>query len=303
MGFFKRLTQALKADHERLRQAAVMLELARVQDRGRRKQEWEASRILARHCANSAEFVLPFLIMTVIFTIHPPHGGTDEEIALSFLAHLYWFFGCFLSYFFVRYSLKWLFFFFYFRFGFRAFFLSAIVLFTGSTLMLIVGLDAVYPSTVPGAFGEGVPYVKLGVLMPAVIGGILFGATRSWGIYGHPFFSGTSGEQRFFALLPVGKRGQLVSVSADDHYVVVKTSKGTAHIRLKFADAMEMLQDSAGVRTHRSHWVSTNAIRDLHTGGDGKIVVTTLDGSEYLVAKSRLKDVKEHLAAAAGSVV
>jgi LytTr DNA-binding domain len=59
------------------------------------------------------------------------------------------------------------------------------------------------------------------------------------------------------AKLPLALRqAPIVALSAEDHYVRVRTDRGQALILMNFADAVAALGPDAGVRIHRSHWVS-----------------------------------------------
>jgi hypothetical protein len=59
------------------------------------------------------------------------------------------------------------------------------------------------------------------------------------------------------AKLPLALRqAPIVALSAEDHYVRVRTDRGQALILMNFAKAVAALGPDAGVRIHRSHWVS-----------------------------------------------
>nr|WP_255616652.1 LytTR family DNA-binding domain-containing protein [Microvirga puerhi] len=59
------------------------------------------------------------------------------------------------------------------------------------------------------------------------------------------------------AKLPVGIRNAaILALSAEDHYVRVRTDRGEALILMNLAAAIAALGEEAGVRVHRSHWVS-----------------------------------------------
>jgi len=51
-------------------------------------------------------------------------------------------------------------------------------------------------------------------------------------------------------------RGELISMSMQDHYVQVMTTLGIEMILLRFSDALEEVREVDGIRTHRSHWVA-----------------------------------------------
>lgn len=288
----------LKQDHEQLRHSAVMLELARVQGGDVRRREWEASRAFTNYCTKSLEFLVPYFAIMLALTISPPFGDPERHVMYEVLARVYWVFGFGLHYFFVRYTLKFLVYHFYFRFGYHVLIGAIVVFYTFSSMVLLMGLTMVFPIPSFGSLPP-LPHFKLVVLLATLIFIAAVSCTAFWGVHGHPLFMRASGEQKLFALLPISKRGELVSVSADDHYVNIKTSRGSAHIRLKFSAALEMLAESDGIQVHRSHWVNLNAVTDLKTGRDGKPVIKLLDGSEIPVAKARKKVLKSRLAAIA----
>ncbi len=64
-------------------------------------------------------------------------------------------------------------------------------------------------------------------------------------------------------LLPHDKRGDIISLTAQGHYVKVHTSRGEWEIRMKFAQALELVSQIEGLQVHRSHWVAAGYIKDL----------------------------------------
>ena len=65
-------------------------------------------------------------------------------------------------------------------------------------------------------------------------------------------------------LINVQKRGQLISVSAQDHYVSITTSGGADLIRMTLSDAIALIEPGVGVQIHRSHWVALSAIQNVN---------------------------------------
>ncbi|MGG6897811.1 MULTISPECIES: LytTR family DNA-binding domain-containing protein [Rhizobium] len=64
-------------------------------------------------------------------------------------------------------------------------------------------------------------------------------------------------DQALRAKLPVGIRNAaILALSAEDHYVRVRTDRGEALILMNLAAAIAALGEDGGVRVHRSHWVS-----------------------------------------------
>lgn len=79
-------------------------------------------------------------------------------------------------------------------------------------------------------------------------------------------------DQPFDARLPFRLRGaSILSLSAEDHYLRVRTSRGEALILCALSEAIGLLGETAGLRVHRSHWVSWTALAlpDTRLGRDG----------------------------------
>lgn len=68
---------------------------------------------------------------------------------------------------------------------------------------------------------------------------------------------------KFMSLLPVEKRGELYCLQMDDHYVKVYTDKGHHMLLMRFKDALGLLEDYDGLQTHRSWWVSKQAVKSV----------------------------------------
>lgn len=64
------------------------------------------------------------------------------------------------------------------------------------------------------------------------------------------------------------KRGPLVSLHAEDHYVRVETTKGSELILIHLADPIELAHPTQGTRIHRSHWVVNTQVTDYIKEGD-----------------------------------
>lgn len=85
--------------------------------------------------------------------------------------------------------------------------------------------------------------------------------------------------------LPHDKRGQLISMTMQDHYVAVTTTHGTELVLLRFADAMDETEGVEGLQIHRSHWVALSGIASMKTEG-GKPVVVTIAQKQLPVSRS-----------------
>lgn len=80
--------------------------------------------------------------------------------------------------------------------------------------------------------------------------------------------------------LPQQKRGALVSIVAEDHYVRCTTDKGTTMLRMPLHEAIDATTPVTGIRIHRSAWIAGQAIRSVRRSGRG-IVVELTDGQQF----------------------
>jgi len=87
----------------------------------------------------------------------------------------------------------------------------------------------------------------------------------------------TPAPSRFLDRLPPRLRGaRLIAVQSEDHYLRLHTDRGADLILMRLADAVAELDGLEGAQTHRSWWVSRDAVRDVDRG-DGRATLT-LDG-------------------------
>lgn len=92
--------------------------------------------------------------------------------------------------------------------------------------------------------------------------------------------------------LPVAQRGTLLALSAEDHYVRVRTDCGDALCLMRLSDAMRETGGVPGLQVHRSHWVARQAIAATHRSGD-KAVIRLTDGTELPVSRRYVPTLKE----------
>jgi hypothetical protein len=103
------------------------------------------------------------------------------------------------------------------------------------------------------------------------------------------------------ALAPIHERlpshlkgAEILSFSMQDHYVDITTARGRHMMLMRFSDALDMMGDLPGVRTHRSHWVSDKALLRIGKAGR-KHSVTLTDGRKIPVSSTYLAEVKRRL--------
>lgn len=102
----------------------------------------------------------------------------------------------------------------------------------------------------------------------------------------------TSDSPKILSRLDFAKRGALVSLSVQDHYVEVTTIKGKSLILLRFIDGLAEVSPVNGVQIHRSHWVALDGIADVRREGK-KVVLTTTAGDRLPVSRTYLPDLKQ----------
>lgn len=93
--------------------------------------------------------------------------------------------------------------------------------------------------------------------------------------------------------LPIDKWGQLISISAQDHYIELRTDRGHDLILMRFSDALGYVAAEDGLQVHRSHWVNLAAIQSVRKG-NSTVVLIMQDGHEIPVSRSYLPSLKAH---------
>lgn len=98
-------------------------------------------------------------------------------------------------------------------------------------------------------------------------------------------------DAAFQQRLPFDKRGALVRLEAQDHYLKVVTSAGEALILQRLSDAMTELSEFDGLRVHRSHWVAIDQVQKA-TRRDGRLILLLSDGAEVPVSRTYKAEVE-----------
>ena len=101
-------------------------------------------------------------------------------------------------------------------------------------------------------------------------------------------------EPRFMRRLAPGRRGQLIALSAELHYLRVYTTLGDSLILVGFGEALAQLGPDAGLRIHRSHWIDPRFVTDVARQG-GRTSVQLTNGVVLPVARSRRGEVSATL--------
>ncbi|CUH75396.1 Response regulator of the LytR/AlgR family protein [Tritonibacter multivorans] len=90
--------------------------------------------------------------------------------------------------------------------------------------------------------------------------------------------------------LPLDKRGDLISLSVQDHYVEVTTTKGREMVLMRLTDAIR--EAGGGFQIHRSHWVADGAVTAAQRKSSAA-EVTLSDGRALPVSRTYLPVLKE----------
>ncbi|AOT06408.1 LytTR family DNA-binding domain-containing protein [Pseudoalteromonas luteoviolacea] len=98
----------------------------------------------------------------------------------------------------------------------------------------------------------------------------------------------------FISKLPIEKRGELICLQMDDHYLQVHTDKGGHMLLMRFKDALKQLDGYPGFQTHRSWWVSTNAVAATKREGR-RLILLMSNGLEVPVSQTFLSQTKDKL--------
>lgn len=83
---------------------------------------------------------------------------------------------------------------------------------------------------------------------------------------------------RILDRLPVERRGALVALSVEDHYVRVRTTRGETLLLMRLSDAMRETAPTPGLQVHRSHWVARDAVAGVRRDGDRAILALNVGG-------------------------
>jgi hypothetical protein len=89
---------------------------------------------------------------------------------------------------------------------------------------------------------------------------------------------------RLMGRLPPERRGRLIRIEAQDHYLSVVTTAGTALILMRMTDAEALLAGVPGLRVHRSHWVML-AEMARHERREGRDMLIMTDGAAVPVSR------------------
>ncbi|OCQ17931.1 hypothetical protein A7985_25110 [Pseudoalteromonas luteoviolacea] len=99
---------------------------------------------------------------------------------------------------------------------------------------------------------------------------------------------------QFISKLPLEKRGKLLCLQMDDHYLKVFTDNGEHLLLMRFKDALLQLEDFPGFQTHRSWWVAEDAVRTTKKIGRRFVLILEND-LEVPVSQTYIMSIKQSL--------
>lgn len=97
---------------------------------------------------------------------------------------------------------------------------------------------------------------------------------------------------RLLARIEPELQGQIIRLSARDHYLDVFTEKGSVELLMRFSDALTELEGLDGMQVHRSHWVALGAVTGKARDGD-RVFLLTKDGGRVPVSRKHRPELAE----------
>lgn len=85
----------------------------------------------------------------------------------------------------------------------------------------------------------------------------------------------------------------ILTIQSQDHFVEVRTTHGKFFLRSRLSDIITELPKDTGRQLHRSYWVANQAVKAMSINGQGAMFIETSGGSEWKVAKTRQKEIKD----------
>ena len=167
-------------------------------------------------------------------------------------------------------------------------------------------MAGVLPRSLPAEATRADFWSDLATRYPMVLGGFAVLGTMLWMLLAYPWWrrrieaapssenrksvpeteiGAPSGEQLILDLVRADRRAQILALSAEGHYLRVRTDAGDDLIHMPFHKALERLGDDDGARIHRSHWVRNSAVDGL-LEKDGGLRVRLRTGCELPVSRS-----------------
>lgn len=104
----------------------------------------------------------------------------------------------------------------------------------------------------------------------------------------------------FWSRIPLGLGRDLVSMSAEQHYLNVQTTRGRCLILFPFGRAVDVVGPTTGVQVHRSHWAALRHVVGVERHGAAEQVVLS-NGARLPISRNNRRMVKDSLQTFGGS--
>ena len=102
-----------------------------------------------------------------------------------------------------------------------------------------------------------------------------------------------SGASALVALMDADKRGPLLAIGSEDHYVRLYSDRGDSLIAMRFSDATASLAAQEGMQVHRSWWVAADAVVAVVRAGEG-LHLTLRNNLKVPVSRSYVRQVRKY---------
>ena len=137
-------------------------------------------------------------------------------------------------------------------------------------------------------------YVLLISVLTSGISAIIRARTTRIAIAAAPVRADTPrGPPPLLARLPAKLGGgEILALQGEDHYVRVHTDKGSDLILMRLADAVELMGDCPGARSHRSWWVAKGAVKDVRRD-NGRVWLTLANAIEAPVSRNYASELRK----------
>jgi len=159
---------------------------------------------------------------------------------------------------------------------------------TGAAVDLVTGLIFGWPETLRDAMGD---WTILFVIGAAISLAIQIGAASDPAAPPAPEHAPPAAPP-LLDRLPLDKRGALLALSVEDHYVRVRTERGEDMLLMRLSDAIRETAPTPGLQVHRSHWVALDAVTTARRTGD-RAILTLRDGADIPASRSHIKALKD----------
>lgn len=100
-----------------------------------------------------------------------------------------------------------------------------------------------------------------------------------------PLPSDTAPQPRLLRRLRPDVMGDVLRLTANDHFVEVVTMNGAETLRMRLADAIDEMEPVKGYCVHRSHWVAHQAVKKAERENSHKLFVVLANGDRIPVSR------------------